>query len=160
MSPPPARARIDRASIVVQASPDVVYAAFADGEQLMRWLPPGTMTGRLLAYDFREGGNYAIELRYDEATPDGVGKTEGKTDVSRGVFLALEPGRRIVWSVVFASTDAAFAGEMKMTWTFEPGPDGTTVTVVAEDVPSGIDPADHDEGLRGSLENLARWVDR
>lgn len=143
----------------MQAPADVVYAAFADGAQLMRWLPPGTMTGRLLAYDFREGGSYAIELRYDEATPEGTGKTESKTDVSRGIFLALEPNRRIVWSVVFASTDPAFAGEMKMTWTFEPGPSGTKVTVKAEDVPSGIDAADHDEGLRGSLENLARWVE-
>jgi uncharacterized protein YndB with AHSA1/START domain len=116
------------------------------------------MTGSALEYDFREGGRYRIALRYDEAAPADAGKTEGRTDVSAGRFLALEPGRRIVQSVEFQSTDAAFAGEMVMTWSFEPTAAGTKVTITAENVPAGISQADHNEGLRSSLENLARFV--
>lgn len=61
-------------------------------------------------------------------------------------------------SVEFESADAAFSGEMTMTWSFEPESAGTRVTITADNVPAGIGKADHDEGLRSSLENLARYV--
>lgn len=150
--------RIDRAALEIAATPEELYAAFADPAKLMEWLPPGSMTGRALEHDFREGGRYRIALTYDETAPASVGKTEGRTDVSTGRFLALEPGRRIVQSVEFESTDAAFAGEMVITWSFEPTAFGTKVTVTAENVPTGISQEDHDAGLRSSLENLARFV--
>lgn len=142
----------------IEATPEALYSAFADAGKLMRWLPPGTMTGRALEYDFREGGRYRIELTHDHATPSSPGKTTGGTDVSTGRFLSLEPGRRIVQSVEFESTNAAFAGQMIVTWSFEPTAVGTTVTVIAENVPPGISQADHDAGLRSSLENLAKFV--
>ena len=142
----------------IEATPEALYSAFADAEKLMRWLPPGTMTGRALEYDFREGGRYRIALTHDDATPGSAGKTTDRTDVSTGSFLSLEPGRRIVQSVEFESTDAAFAGEMIMTWSFEPTAVGSTVTIVAENVPPGISQADHDAGLRSSLENLAKFM--
>ncbi|WP_438027608.1 SRPBCC domain-containing protein [Sorangium sp. So ce233] len=153
-----ARGRTDTASLVVAAQPDAVYRAFAEPGALMAWLPPDSMTGRVLDYDFREGGRYSIELTYDEAAPDGVGKTTGRTDVSAGRFLSLEPGKRIVQSVAFESSDASFAGEMVMTWSFEALPAGTRITITAENVPPGISQADHDAGLRASLENLARYL--
>lgn len=122
------------------------------------WLPPESMTGRVLDYDFREGGRYRIELTYDDAAPVGVGKTTGWTDVSTGRFLSLEPGKRIVQSVAFESSDASFTGEMVMTWSFESLPAGTRITITAENVPPGISQADHEAGLRSSLENLARYL--
>jgi uncharacterized protein YndB with AHSA1/START domain len=153
-----ARGRTDTASIMIGASPEALYAAFADPAKLMQWLPPDTMTGRALEYDFREGGRYRIELAYDSSLPSGAGKTTDRTDVSTGRFVALEPGRRIVQSVEFESTDAAFGGEMMMTWSFEPTAGGTKVTVTAENVPPGVSRADHDAGLRSSLENLAKFA--
>lgn len=124
----------------------------------MAWLAPASMTGRVLDYDFREGGRYRIELAYDGAASSGAGKTTGRTGVSAGRFLALEPGNRIVQSVAFDSSDAPFAGEMVMTWSFDPLPAGTRVTVTAENVPPGTSQADHDAGLRSSLEKLARYL--
>jgi uncharacterized protein YndB with AHSA1/START domain len=147
--------RTDTASVVIPAPPDAVYRAFTDAEALMSWLPPGTMTGRALEYDFREGGRYRIELTYGQAAPGAVGKTTGRTDVSQGRFIALEPARRIVQSVEFDSTDAAFAGEMVLTWDLEPQGPETRVTVTAANVPPGISKADHDAGLRATLDNLA-----
>jgi uncharacterized protein YndB with AHSA1/START domain len=104
--------RTDTASLVIAAQPDAVYRAFADPDALMAWLPPGNMTGRVLDYDFREGGRYRIELTYDEAAPPGAGKTTERTDTSSGRFLSLKPGNSIVQSVEFESADASFAGEM------------------------------------------------
>jgi uncharacterized protein YndB with AHSA1/START domain len=150
--------RIDSASLEVEAQPQAVYTAFTDADVLMKWLPPSGMTGRVLEYDFREGGRYRIELTYSEAPSSGVAKTSDTTDVSSGRFLKLEPGKQLVQSVEFDSPDPAFAGEMTMTWSFEPTTNGTKVTVTAQNVPSGIRKADHDEGLRASLENLARHL--
>lgn len=116
------------------------------------------MTGRALEYDFRQGGRYRIELTYDGAADSSAGKTSAKTDVTTGRFVSIEPGKRIIQSVEFESADAAFAGEMTMTWTFAPAPAGTLVTVRAEKVPPGISKADHDAGLRSSLQNLARFL--
>jgi len=149
--------RTDRASLEVAAPAEVVYAAFAEPDKLMAWLPPGGMTGRALAYDFRLGGRYRIALTYGASAPAGAGKTADRTDISAGTFLSLEPGRSIVQSVEFESADAAFAGEMTISWSFQPTPAGTRVTVTAENVPAGISQADHDAGLRSSLENLARF---
>lgn len=125
----------------------------------MQWLPPAGMTGRGLEYDFRGGGRYRIELRYADET-SAPGKTTGGTDITRGRFVELVPGRRIVQSVEFESSDPAFAGEMTMTWSFEAAPGGALVTVTADNVPSGIRKADHDAGLRSSLDNLAGFFER
>jgi uncharacterized protein YndB with AHSA1/START domain len=150
--------RIDTGSVVVAAKADDVYRAFSDPRALVAWLPPGDMTGRVLDYDFREGGRYCIELTYASDMPADVGKTTGRTDISTGRFLTLEPGKRIVQSVEFESADVSFAGEMIMTWSFEALPVGTRVTITAENVPRGITKADHDAGLRSSLENLSRFL--
>ena len=153
-----AEGRTDSASLVVAAGPDAIYGALADPAQLVKWLPPGNMTGRILEYDFREGGRYRIELTYADDAPSTAGKTSERTDVSVGRFVSLERNKRIVESVEFEATDAAFAGEMTMSWTFAEMSAGTRVTVTAENVPAGIRKQDHDAGLRSSLENLARHV--
>ena len=70
-------------------------------------------------------------------------------------------GHCIVQAAVFESEDPAFAGEMQISWRFEPADDGqhTRVTVRCEDVPSGIGEEDHQAGLRSTLENLAAFVE-
>jgi uncharacterized protein YndB with AHSA1/START domain len=150
--------RTDTASRIVAANLDAVYRAFSTAEALMAWLPPGGMTGRALAYDFREGGRYRIELAYDESARAVTGKTTARSDVTTGRFLTLVPRARIVQTVAFESDDSAFGGQMRMTWSFDAVPGGTRVTITAENVPPGITKADHDEGLRASLENLARYL--
>jgi uncharacterized protein YndB with AHSA1/START domain len=149
--------RTDSASLVIGAKPSDVYRAFSSAGALMAWLPPGDMTGRALEYDFRNGGRYRIELTYGSEQPAGSAKTTETTDVTSGRFVSLAPGERIVQTVEFESEDAAFSGEMTMTWAFDAVPEGTRVTVTAENVPAGISKADHDAGLRSSLENLAKF---
>jgi len=152
--------RTDIASRLIAASPQAIYRAFVDPEALMEWLPPEGMTGRVLEFDPREGGRYRIELAYEgEGPPSDKAKTTARTDISTGRFLALVPGKRIVQSVEFESANPAFAGEMVVIWSLDAAPDGTMVTVTAENVPPGISKADHDAGLNSSLENLARFVE-
>ena len=153
-----ATGRTDIACRVIPASAERVYAAFADGETVMRWLPPGNMTGRALAYDFRVGGAYRIELRFRDG--EGAGKTTGDSDVSKGRFIELVPGRAIRQTVEFESDDPELARGMTMAWRFEPRGGETEVTVTAAGVPAAIGKKDHLAGLNASLDNLARFVAR
>ena len=100
-------------------------------------------------------------MGYEELTSAATnGKTTDRTDVTHGRFLELVPGRRVTQSVEFESSDAAFSGVMTLTWSFDDAPRGTRVTITANNVPRGISKADHDAGLRSSLENLAAFVER
>jgi uncharacterized protein YndB with AHSA1/START domain len=151
--------RTDSASRLVPASPDAVYRAIVDPEALIAWLPPEGMTGRALLFEPWEGGRYRIELTYAGAPPPGgAGKTAARSDISAGRFLALEPGKRIVQSVAFESDAPQYSGHMIVTWSLEPAPGGTEVTVTAENVPTGISAEDHETGLASSLDNLADFL--
>lgn len=149
--------RIDSASRLIPASPEAVYRAFAEPGAMERWIPPDDMTGTMLHFDFRPGGSYRMRLTYAEPQP-GQGKSSADSDDVEVRLTALEPGRRIEQEVTFESDDPAFAGVMRMIWTFQPEAGGTLVTVRAENVPGGIRPEDHTAGLIASLLNLAQFI--
>jgi uncharacterized protein YndB with AHSA1/START domain len=99
-------------------------------------------------------------MRLTYAEPQqGRGKTSEDSDEVEVRLTKLEDGRRIEQEINFESEDPAFSGVMRMTWTFQREDEGTLVTVRAENVPTGIQPEDHDAGLNSSLENLARFVE-
>ena len=122
-----------------------------------RWIPPGNMTGRMLHFDFRAGGSYRMRLTYADPQ-QGRGKSSDDSDEVEVRLTKLEPGRRIEQQITFESEDPTFAGTMRMIWTFEPAESGTVVTVCAGNVPSGIQPEDHEAGMNASLRNLAAFV--
>jgi uncharacterized protein YndB with AHSA1/START domain len=145
--------RVDEASRTISAPLQRVFDAFLDPDDLRAWLPPHGMTGRLDWFDPIVGGGFRMLLTYD--SPTGDGKYSDDSDLSEARIVELDRPHRIVWAVEFPSDDPSFAGTMTMTWTFEPRTDATQVTVRATDVPPGIDPADHAEGLHSSLGQLA-----
>ena len=151
--------RIDSASRLISASPTAVYRAFAEPGAMERWIPPSNMTGKMLHFDFREGGAYRMRLTYAEPQ-QGRGKTSEDSDEVEVRITKLEDGRRIEQEVTFESEDSAFSGIMRMIWTFQSKGIATLVTVRAENVPSGIRPEDHEAGLKSSLENLAAFVEK
>ncbi|HEX6150103.1 SRPBCC domain-containing protein [Nocardioides sp.] len=150
--------RLDRAVTDVAAPPDAVYEALVDGDALASWLPPEGMTGELSDFDAREGGGFTMTLTYDEGSA-GRGKTTGDSDVTHVELDELVPGHRIVWGVEFDSEDPDHAGRMTMTWTLTPRDGGTRVAIDATDVPAGIDPDLHQQGLNASLANLAAYCE-
>ena len=151
--------RTDKAKRSIGAQSEEIYKAFTSASSLMKWLPPKGMSGRALIYEFRVGGRYRIELLHNEKEQGVSGKTTDRADVSEGRFIELVPGRSIKQSVNFESNDPTFAGEMTMTWSFEPVSQGTDVTITADNVPPGIRKADHDAGLKSTLDNLAKFVE-
>lgn len=150
--------RIDTASRLIKAAPSGAYAAFASSAALEAWLPPRGMAGKVVAFDFREGGLYRMRLTYNQPghTP---GKTSEYSDEVEVRFVRLVPNECIEQAATFNTENTEFAGEMRITWTFEEDNKGTRVTVSCENVPEGISPEDHEAGLSSSLGNLAAFVE-
>jgi uncharacterized protein YndB with AHSA1/START domain len=151
--------RVDSASRIIAASPAAVYRAHMDPQALISWLPPEGMSGRIERFEPRVGGTYRMVLAYERASHPAQGKTTEHSDAVEGRFLELIQDRLIAQAVVFESDDPAFAGEMKITWTFTAVPGGTAVVVRCENVPSGIGAEEHAVGLASSLENLAAYCE-
>jgi uncharacterized protein YndB with AHSA1/START domain len=149
--------RVDSAFRVIHASPEKIYRAHLDPQALVGWLPPEGMTGRIEQFEPRVGGTYRMVLTYEQ--PSVAAKTTQSSDRVQGRFIELVPDRLICQVVTFDSDDPAFAGEMKITWTFMPVPEGTRVDVRCENVPRGIRPVDHAAGLTSSLANLAKFCE-
>lgn len=150
--------RTDRASRVVAAPLERVYAALVDPEALLMWLPPTGMTGRFERFDARPGGSYRLVLTYDDPAA-ATGKTTPDADVVDARFVELTPGVRVVQAVDFDSDDPAYAGTMTMTWEVREHGAGTEVAITADDVPAGISADDHAAGLASSLANLAAYLE-
>lgn len=151
--------RTDRASRVMAAPPERVWAALVDPEALLAWLPPGGMTGRFERFDARPGGTYRMVLTYSDAS-GAPGKASVDSDIVEARFVDIVPGERVVQAVDFVSDDPAYAGTMTMTWEVTAVDAGTRVDIVAEDVPDGISTEDHAAGLASSLTNLAAYVEQ
>lgn len=150
-------ARIDSASLLINASAPVIYHAFLDPGAVAAWRPPSGMTCKVYSFDPRVGGGYRMAFRYrDEAI---AGKTSKNEDVFEGKFVQLIPDILIVEEVVFESEDPAFSGTMTISTRFIPDKKGTLVLVEASNVPSGIDPKDHHDGMLSSLQNLAAFLE-
>lgn len=149
--------RTDTASRLIAAPASRLYQAMVDAGQLLQWLPPTGMTGTMAEFDPRPGGQYRMTLRYDDAAV--AGKSGANEDIVAARFLDLVPDRRVVQEIDFVSDDPRFSGTMTMTWELVPAGDRTEVRIIAANVPEGISPADHAEGMAASLANLARFVE-
>jgi uncharacterized protein YndB with AHSA1/START domain len=150
--------RTDSASRVVGADVQRVFAALVDEAALTEWLPPQGMTGRFEHFDARPGGSYRLVLTYTDPSA-GAGKTTSESDVVEVRFVEIVPDARVVQSVDFVSDDPSFSGTMTMTWELATDGDRTRVTIRAEDVPPGISPKDHENGLSSSLAKLETFLD-
>jgi uncharacterized protein YndB with AHSA1/START domain len=146
-------------SRVINAPRETVYRAFLDRDALVHWLPPGSMTGVIHAFEAREGGIFRMSLEYPEDDTSSRGKTSARTDTFRGRFAKLVPLERIVWATEFESADPSFAGEMIVDWTLASAGGGTRVTVRCENIPRGIRPEDNEAGTRSTLAKLAAFLE-
>ncbi len=150
--------RTDKGSRVIAASSERAWAALVDPAALLKWLPPGEMTGRFERFDARPGGSYRMVLTYPDAS-GAPGKASADSDIVEARFVDIIPGERIVQAVDFVSDDPVNAGTMTMTWEVTPVEAGTRVDITAEDVPDGISAEDHAAGLASSLTKLAAYLE-
>ena len=72
---------------VVDASPEAVYAAFAEPKRLERWWGPKGFTNRMQAFELQPGGRWHILM----TGPD------GQSFPNESTFVEIIPGRRVVY---------------------------------------------------------------
>jgi uncharacterized protein YndB with AHSA1/START domain len=144
---------------IIKAPRRAVYKACLDPDAVAAWRVPDNMTAQVHVFDSREGGTYRMSLTCRDPAPSPVGKTSEDTDSFKGRFVELIPQEKIVEAIEFDSRDPGFAGEMKMTTCLADADGGTEVTILCQDLPAGIRPADNEEGTRQALHKLAALVE-
>ncbi|AMN42974.1 SRPBCC family protein [Rhodoplanes sp. Z2-YC6860] len=150
--------RLTTVSRIIMVPPDAVYRAYLDRDAVVEWLPPGSMTGELHAFEPREGGRFSMSLVYPESETEMRGKTTERSDRFEGRFVKLVPNKQIVWAVVFDSNDPSFAGEMTVATTLAPAGQGTEVTIRCAGIPPGVRLEDNEAGSRLTLDQLAKFL--
>jgi len=123
--------------IRVAAPPAVVFAFFTDPMLLARWM------GASPSVEARAGGEIRVEF-----------PREGSIDVMRGVFLEIEPPRRVVFTWGFDGNPALPPGASTVEVTLEPDAGGTRVRLVHRDLPEP-DRTKHAGGWEYFLARLA-----
>ncbi|MCY1040785.1 SRPBCC family protein [Corallococcus sp. bb12-1] len=134
-----------------------VYRALLDPRAIAAWKVPDGMTSHVHAFDAREGGSFRVSLTYD--APTATGKTTAHTDTYHGHFAKLVPDEQVVEVTEFETEDPTLRGEMTITVTLVDADGGTDVIAVHDGLPSGVPPADNEEGWRMSLAKLAAFVE-
>lgn len=71
---------------IFDASPETLFAAFADPVRLARWWGPHDFTNTITHFDFQPGGNWLVTMT----------SSEGTDFHNRWTFQAIEAPRRIL----------------------------------------------------------------
>jgi uncharacterized protein YndB with AHSA1/START domain len=118
---------------------EVVWKAWTDPEQMMRWWGPKDFTSPAAKIDLRVGGKYLNCMR----------SPEGQDFWSTGVYREIVPPERLVFTDSFADENGNvvpashygmgddFPMEMLVTVTFEEDNGKTKTTLKHEGLPSG-----------------------
>lgn len=135
------------------AVPSDVFAAWADPDQMARWMGPEGFTAPVIRSDFRVGGLYEICIR----SPEGQDYWWG------GSYVEIDAPRRIGFSVVTygwpGETTLVRAPETRISIVFEPAKGGgTTMTFRQSPVPPLVDRTNHEEGWRQAFDKLQRYL--
>ena len=94
------------------ASPDTVFAAFADPQRLARWWGPSGFTNTFETFEFRAGGTWRFVMH----GPD------GKNYQNNSVFIAVDKPGRIVFEhapephFIMTITLQAQGSQTSLTW--------------------------------------------
>ncbi|TKT75417.1 SRPBCC family protein [Aquamicrobium sp. LC103] len=158
MAQSPAK-RTDTASRDIAAQPQTIYRALIDPDAVARWRPPEGMKAVVHSFEPRVGGTFRMSFIYADPGEGTRGKSSDDADMFEGRFLELVPGERVVELIEFQSDDPVFAGPMKITTSLAAMEGGTRVTIVCEDVPTGIGESDHQAGMASTLKNLAAFTE-
>ncbi len=153
------RAGSNRVSRTIKAPRAKVYQAFLDPQAVAARMAPDSMPIHVHSFDPRPGGRFRISLTYPQPEEAQRGKTTGDADTYHGRFVKLVADEKIVELIEFESTEPGFAGEMTMTVLLADVAGGTEVSLLYENVPTGIRPEDNEAGSRSSLQKLAALVE-
>jgi len=148
---------------VFDAPRELVWKAWTEPEQVMRWWGPRGFTSPAAKIDFRVGGKYLFAMRSPEFN-------EGRPIWSTGVYREIVPFERIVCTDCFADekgnvVPASYYGmpgdfplEMLVTVTFEEHAGKTKLTLHHVGIPAGEHREGANQGWSESFDKLAEYL--
>ena len=131
------------------ASPESVFAAFANAEVVAQWLTPAPdVKLTVLELEFREGGRY--RFAYD--TPDGQRMLVG------GQYRSIEKPSRLVFSWLIEPPDVHAGIESQVTVSIAPNASGSDLVILHERFERVDAHERHAQGWAGAMEQLQRLL--
>jgi uncharacterized protein YndB with AHSA1/START domain len=131
---------------IIQATPEKLFTAWTQPEQLKRWWGPASVICVDAEVDLRIGGRYRIGNKLPDGTILWI----------TGEFQVIEPPHKLVytWRIGPESQPAEL-----VTVFFESRPAGATeVIVVHERIPDKTARDTHEQGWVGCLDGLAKYL--
>jgi uncharacterized protein YndB with AHSA1/START domain len=132
-----------RVSRIIAASPERVFEAWTDPEQLKEWSGPEGVEVAHAEVDLTVGGRYHIRM----VNP------EGPEHNARGVYREIDPHRRLVYTWQWDEEDID-AGETLVTVEFLDAGGSTEVVVTHEQFPTAEAKDGHEQGWTSCLNRL------
>ena len=129
----------------IRATPERLFDAWTDPEELVQWWGPEGVTCQSAELDARPGGAYRIANRL----------ADGKILWIRGRFEEVQRPTRLVFSW---QVDAPGATVERVTVTFSAIAEGTEVMVMHERIGDDKTRVGHARGWEGCLKGLARFA--
>ena len=135
--------RIER---LIPASPERVFMLWSEADQLVKWWGPEGTHLPAHAFDLRPGGFWRTTMQ----------RADGKQNTVSGVYRAIEPPRRVVFTWAWEDEHGARGHETEVTVTFTPAPGGTKLILVQKEFAT-IESRDlHSQGWGSTFNRLAR----
>ncbi len=133
---------------VIEASPEAVFAAFVEPDQLALWWGPDDGPVLSAEVDPRVGGRFHIRFRLAE---------DGTEHGSSGTFEVFDPPHRLAMSWAWDDDDGPSS---HVDVTFRPVDQGTEVTLVHSRLGDERERDQHQQGWEGAFDKLARSAKR
>ncbi|MFZ0839084.1 MAG: SRPBCC domain-containing protein [Xanthobacteraceae bacterium] len=131
---------------LIPAPPERVFEYWTEPELVAKWFGPGDFDVPSSQLDLRPGGKWRTTIR----------SPEGKLRSVSGVYSAIEPPRRLVFTWAWDDDDGVRGHETQVTVTLEPTPGGTRLRLVQEDFQNREVRDRHNGGWASSLSKLER----
>jgi uncharacterized protein YndB with AHSA1/START domain len=134
-------------SATFDASPEAVFDAWTDPEQLGKWIGPREVKAEAKLLEPRMGGRYRIAMH----TPNGV-------PVVEGTYREFSRPNRLAFTWAWQDEKGGPGHEMMVMLTFKKVGDKTEMTLRQENFANAEARDHHNQGWNGSFEKLAEFL--
>jgi uncharacterized protein YndB with AHSA1/START domain len=133
---------------VLDTTPDAAFEHWVDASQRRRWYAPEDGWIVEAETDLRVGGTWRVLF----------GPSRDEMYLEHGVFEAIDPPHRVVYSTLYEFPDGRPPFETHVTVTFEGHEDGTLLTLLDTGYPSDEQRASNESGWGGFLDAFERTL--
>lgn len=129
----------------IKASPAKVWAAITQPEQMIQWWGPDAGPTLDVVADVRPGGRFSVAFRL----------LNGEEHNPTGIYREVIPEQKLAFTWDLPGAEEP---ELLVTFLLEPVDGGTELTLRHEHLPDEAARGSHEQGWRGLLDKLPRFL--